>query len=110
MRPSLARSFLAATVFAETASTCGPPDPWFRISNSVINWPMRGRQASIANMTTPAAHQTDSDQEAANPRRDAQRAALLDAASRMLMHGGPDAISLRKLAAEVGTSTMAVYT
>jgi len=45
-----------------------------------------------------------------NPRRDAQRAALLDAASRMLMHGGPEAISLRKLASEVGTSTMSIYT
>ncbi|HEY4345909.1 MAG TPA: TetR/AcrR family transcriptional regulator [Parvibaculum sp.] len=43
-------------------------------------------------------------------RRNAQRAALLDAASEMLMRGGPDAISLRKLAANVGTSTMAVYT
>lgn len=61
-------------------------------------------------MTTHATHPSEPDQEAANPRRDAQRAALLDAASRMLMHGGPDAISLRKLAAEVGTSTMAVYT
>jgi AcrR family transcriptional regulator len=43
-------------------------------------------------------------------RRTAQRDALLDAASEMLMLGGPDAISLRKLAAKVGTSTMAVYT
>ncbi|HEX7775146.1 MAG TPA: WHG domain-containing protein [Parvibaculum sp.] len=49
------------------------------------------------------------DTSAAN-RRDAQRAALLDAASEMLMRGGPDAISLRKLAARVGTSTMSVYT
>ncbi len=47
---------------------------------------------------------------AATRRRDARRAALLDAASGMLMRGGPDAISLRKLAAKVGTSTMAVYT
>mgnify|MGYP001161910535 CR=1 FL=1 len=47
---------------------------------------------------------------AADRRRLAQRAALLDAASEMLMRGGPDAISLRKLAAKVGTSTMAVYT
>ncbi len=46
----------------------------------------------------------------ADQRRDAQRAALLDAASEMLMRGGPDAISLRKLASKVGTSTMAVYT
>ena len=43
-------------------------------------------------------------------RRNAQRAALLDAASEMLLRGGPDSISLRKLAAKVGTSTMAVYT
>jgi AcrR family transcriptional regulator len=47
---------------------------------------------------------------AADARRSAQREALLDAASEMLVHGGPDAISLRKLAARVGTSTMAVYT
>lgn len=46
----------------------------------------------------------------AENRRNAQREALLDAASEMLMHGGPDAISLRKLATKVGTSTMAVYT
>lgn len=46
----------------------------------------------------------------ADSRRTAQREALLDAASEMLVHGGPDAISLRKLAAKVGTSTMAVYT
>jgi len=43
-------------------------------------------------------------------RRQAQRQALLDAASEMLAKGGPDALSLRKLAAEVGASTMAVYT
>ncbi len=47
---------------------------------------------------------------AADRRRKAQRATLLDAASEMLVRGGPDAISLRKLAAKVGTSTMAVYT
>ena len=46
----------------------------------------------------------------AEERRNAQREALLDAASEMLMHGGPDAISMRKLAARVGASTMAVYT
>lgn len=46
----------------------------------------------------------------AENRRNAQRDALLDAASEMLMHGGPDAISLRKLATKVGASTMAVYT
>lgn len=50
------------------------------------------------------------DTSTADQRRNAQRAALLDAASEMLMRGGPDAISLRKLAARVGTSTMAVYT
>lgn len=60
--------------------------------------------------TSGPAHQPDIDQEPANPRRDAQRAALLDAASRMLMHGGPDAISIRKLAVEVGASTMSIYT
>ena len=48
--------------------------------------------------------------EPANPRRDAQRVALLDAASQMLMRGGPEAISLRKLASEIGASTMSVYT
>lgn len=62
-------------------------------------------------MTTPRpAQAAHNDHESTNPRRNAQRAALLDAASRMLMRGGPDAISIRKLAAEVGTSTMAVYT
>lgn len=50
------------------------------------------------------------DAKTADQRRNAQRAALLDAASEMLMRGGPDSISLRKLAAKVGTSTMAVYT
>ncbi|MDE1173542.1 MAG: TetR/AcrR family transcriptional regulator [Parvibaculaceae bacterium] len=39
-----------------------------------------------------------------------QRKTLLDAASAMLARGGPDALSLRKLAASVGTSTMAIYT
>lgn len=43
-------------------------------------------------------------------RRSAQRTALLDAASEMLVHGGHESISLRKLAAKVGTSTMSVYT
>ncbi|MEQ8827892.1 MAG: hypothetical protein RIC82_08955, partial [Parvibaculum sp.] len=45
---------------------------------------------------------------AADARRHAQREALLDAASEMLVHGGPDAISLRKLAARVGASPWAV--
>ena len=53
---------------------------------------------------------TQVQESAADARRSAQREALLDAASEMLVHGGPDAISLRKLAARVGTSTMAVYT
>ncbi len=47
------------------------------------------------------------------PRRQsarAQRTQLLDAASDMLAAGGPDALSVRKLAAAVGTSTMAIYT
>lgn len=53
---------------------------------------------------------TQGKESAADARRHAQREALLDAASEMLVHGGPDAISLRKLAARVGASTMAVYT
>lgn len=53
---------------------------------------------------------TPDKESAADARRHAQREALLDAASEMLVHGGPDAISLRKLAARVGASTMAVYT
>ncbi|KAB7739222.1 TetR family transcriptional regulator [Parvibaculum sedimenti] len=47
---------------------------------------------------------------ASDKRRSAQRAVLLDAASEMLVRGGHESISLRKLAAKVGTSTMAVYT
>lgn len=42
--------------------------------------------------------------------RDDVRGRLLHAAARLLAEGGPDAVSVRKLAAEVGTSTMAVYT
>ncbi|MBN6035679.1 TetR/AcrR family transcriptional regulator [Amycolatopsis sp. 195334CR] len=38
------------------------------------------------------------------------KAALLDAAIRLLAHGGPEALQARKLAAEIGASTMAVYT
>jgi AcrR family transcriptional regulator len=53
---------------------------------------------------------TQGKESSADIRRHAQREALLDAASEMLVHGGPDAISLRKLAARVGASTMAVYT
>ncbi|BCJ37390.1 TetR family transcriptional regulator [Actinocatenispora thailandica] len=40
----------------------------------------------------------------------AVRAALLDAAARILATDGPGALSTRRLAAEVGASTMAVYT
>lgn len=43
-------------------------------------------------------------------KKDAQRQALLDAASEMLVHEGPGALSLRKLAKNAGASTMAVYT
>jgi len=39
-----------------------------------------------------------------------QRSDLLDAASEMLATGGPEALSVRKLATAVGTSTMAIYT
>jgi AcrR family transcriptional regulator len=38
------------------------------------------------------------------------RAALLEAAARLLAEHGPDALTTRRLAGEVGTSTMAVYT
>lgn len=38
------------------------------------------------------------------------RARLLDAALRLLAAGGPEALQARRLAAEVGASTMAVYT
>ncbi|GGM59734.1 TetR family transcriptional regulator [Longimycelium tulufanense] len=40
---------------------------------------------------------------------DALRIRLLDRAGELLSTGGPDALSLRRLAAEVGTSTSAVY-
>jgi AcrR family transcriptional regulator len=43
----------------------------------------------------------------ANP---ATRMALIEAAARLLAQEGPDALTLRRLAAEVGTSTMAIYT
>ena len=45
-----------------------------------------------------------------SPRKAAQRRALLDGASEILMQDGPAGLSLRKLAARVGVSTMAVYT
>lgn len=38
------------------------------------------------------------------------RAALVAVAARLLSEGGPDAVSVRRVAAEVGSSTMAVYT
>ena len=38
------------------------------------------------------------------------RTRLLEAAARLLAEEGPDALTTRRLAAEVGTSTMAVYT
>ena len=38
------------------------------------------------------------------------RPALIDAAARLVDQYGPDALTTRRLAAEVGTSTMAVYT
>jgi len=38
------------------------------------------------------------------------KALLVDAAIRLLADGGPEALQARKLAAEVGVSTMAVYT
>ncbi len=38
------------------------------------------------------------------------RTALIDAAARLVAEGGPRGLSARRLAAETGTSTMAVYT
>lgn len=38
------------------------------------------------------------------------RSALIEAAARLVVDHGPDALTTRRLAAEVGTSTMAVYT
>ncbi|HET7483012.1 MAG TPA: TetR/AcrR family transcriptional regulator [Actinomycetota bacterium] len=38
------------------------------------------------------------------------RTALIETAARLLVEHGPDALTTRRLAAEVGTSTMAVYT
>jgi AcrR family transcriptional regulator len=47
-----------------------------------------------------------------SPRRldPSNRVALIDAAARLLSEAGPAALSSRRLAAETGTSTMAVYT
>jgi AcrR family transcriptional regulator len=44
------------------------------------------------------------------PKTDRPKARLLEAAVALLEAGGPEAIQARKLAAEVGASTMAVYT
>lgn len=41
---------------------------------------------------------------------DDPRDRLIGVAARLLADGGPEAVSVRKVAAEVGTSTMAVYT
>eukprot|EP00439_Symbiodinium_sp_Y106_P089690 s1_g2226.t1 len=52
-------------------------------------------------------------QKTRKPRRvsaEVQRTELLDAASEMLANGGPEALSVRKLATAVGTSTMTIYT
>jgi AcrR family transcriptional regulator len=40
----------------------------------------------------------------------ATRTALIEAAARLVVEHGPDTLTTRRLAAEVGTSTMAVYT
>lgn len=41
---------------------------------------------------------------------EAMRTALLDAAAQLLHDAGPGALSVRRLAADVGTSTQAIYT
>jgi AcrR family transcriptional regulator len=46
---------------------------------------------------------------ARSPQKD-PRGRVVEAALRLLSEGGPDALQARRLAAEVGTSTMAVYT
>jgi AcrR family transcriptional regulator len=38
------------------------------------------------------------------------RSRLITAAAKLLAEGGPDGVSVRRVAAEIGTSTMAVYT
>src|SRR5687767_2427375 len=38
------------------------------------------------------------------------RARLIAAAAKILAEGGPESVSVRRVAAEIGTSTMAVYT
>jgi AcrR family transcriptional regulator len=42
--------------------------------------------------------------------REALRTALIDAAARLIAAEGPGALTLRRVASEVGTSTMAIYT
>src|ERR671912_59125 len=42
--------------------------------------------------------------------RDALRQTLLDAASQLLTDAGPQALSMRRIAQEVGCSTMVLYT
>src|SRR3954470_11011463 len=44
------------------------------------------------------------------PRANDVKERLVEAAIRLLAEGGPEALQARKLAAEVGVSTMAVYT
>jgi AcrR family transcriptional regulator len=46
----------------------------------------------------------------ADRRASTPREALLEAAARLLAEKGPDALTTRRLAAEIGASTMAVYT
>ncbi len=46
---------------------------------------------------------------AEHPPADGQRAALLAAASRLLAEEGPEALTVRRIAAEAGVSTMGVY-
>lgn len=50
--------------------------------------------------------------DAVNPSRPpaVEASTLVDVAARLLVEEGPDKLSLRRLAAEAGTSTMAVYT
>src|SRR5579862_4818247 len=46
----------------------------------------------------------------AEPPASTPRAALLEAAARLLAEKGPESLTTRRLAAEIGASTMAVYT
>ena len=49
-------------------------------------------------------------QKTATRRRVVHRSEVLDAASRIVVRDGPAALSVRRLAAELGTSTMVLYT